>query len=81
MPADVLEGLEKGTDDREGKLRLTFKYPDLFPTLKFALDSETRQKVFIENENKVGLSLAMGEKLLTIQVQRQRPTVQRSYHP
>lgn len=48
-----MEGFEKGTGENEGKLRFTFKYPDLFPTLKFALDAETRQKVFIENENKV----------------------------
>jgi len=53
VPEDVLETFEKGSGDNEGKLRLTFKYPDLFPTLKFALDSETREKVFIENENKV----------------------------
>jgi metallopeptidase MepB len=53
VPDDVLQGLEKGTGDNEGKLRLTFKYPDLFPTLKFALNPETRQTVFISNENKV----------------------------
>jgi metallopeptidase MepB len=53
VPDDVVDGLEKGTGDNEGKVRLSFKYPDLFPTLKFALDSETRQKVFIDNENKV----------------------------
>ncbi|KAE8441568.1 hypothetical protein EG329_004687 [Mollisiaceae sp. DMI_Dod_QoI] len=52
VPSDVLAGFEEGTGDNEGKLRFTFKYPDLFPTLKFAQDSETRQKVFIENENK-----------------------------
>jgi metallopeptidase MepB len=53
VPDDVLQGLEKGTGDNEGKLRLTFKYPDLFPTLKFALNPETRKTVFISNENKV----------------------------
>ena len=53
VPDDVVEGFEKGTGDNEGKLRFTFKYPDLFPTLKFALASEVRQKIFIENENKV----------------------------
>jgi len=55
VPSDVVDGFEKGTGENDGKLRLTFKYPDLFPTLKFALDSEVRQKVFIENENKVSL--------------------------
>jgi metallopeptidase MepB len=55
VPEDVLETFEAGNPagDNAGKLRFTFKYPDLFPTLKFALDSETRQKVFIQNENKV----------------------------
>lgn len=53
VPEDVLGGLEKGTGAEEGKLRLSFKYPDLFPTLKFALSAELRQKLFIENENKV----------------------------
>lgn len=53
VPSDVVEGFEKGTGENEGKVRFTFKYPDLFPTLKFAQDSEVRKRVFIENENKV----------------------------
>lgn len=57
VPLDVLDTFEKGSGDKEGKLRFTFKYPDLFPTLKFALDAETRQKVFIENENKVSIAV------------------------
>ena len=53
VPQDVLDTLEKGTGENEGKIRLSFKYPDLFPTLKFAKNPETRRKVFIDNENKV----------------------------
>jgi metallopeptidase MepB len=53
VPQDVLDTLEKGTGENEGKIRLSFKYPDLFPTLKFANSPETRRRVFIENENKV----------------------------
>lgn len=53
VPSDVLETFEKGTAENEGKLRFTFKYPDLFPTLKFCLNSDVRKKIFIENENKV----------------------------
>jgi metallopeptidase MepB len=53
VPEDVLDTLEKGTGENEGKIRLSFKYPDLFPTLKFAKSPETRKRVFIENENKV----------------------------
>lgn len=53
VPADLLESWEKGKGENEGKIKLTFKYPDLFPTLKFAKNAETRRKLLIANENKV----------------------------
>lgn len=54
IPEDVLSGLKKGgpSTENEGKLFLTYKYPDLFPTLKYAISAETRKKVFLGNENK-----------------------------
>lgn len=55
VPEDVIGGLEKGSGENEGKVKLTFKYPDLLPTLKFATNPDTRRKLFIENENKVRL--------------------------
>ncbi|KAL8677971.1 MAG: hypothetical protein Q9186_005637 [Xanthomendoza sp. 1 TL-2023] len=51
-PGDVTAGFEKGDGDNAGKLRMTFKYPDLFPVLKYCKNMETRRKVFIANENK-----------------------------
>ncbi|KIW81014.1 hypothetical protein Z517_04037 [Fonsecaea pedrosoi CBS 271.37] len=48
VPEDVLSLLKKEGD----KYWLTFKYPDLFPTLKYATNSATRRTVFIANENK-----------------------------
>lgn len=53
VPEDVINTLEKGEGDNEGKLKLTFKYPDLFPTLKFAVNPDTRREVFTQSENKV----------------------------
>lgn len=53
VPQDVVDGLEKGTGENEGKLKLTYKYPDLFPALKFALSADLRKQLFIGNENKV----------------------------
>jgi len=52
VPEDLVSTWEKGTGENEGKIRLTFKYPDLFPTLKYAKNAETRRRVFVENENK-----------------------------
>ncbi|GAM88336.1 hypothetical protein ANO11243_063690 [Dothideomycetidae sp. 11243] len=52
LPKDLVNSLLKGDGQNSGKIRLTFKYPDLFPTLKYAKHAETRRKVFIANENK-----------------------------
>ncbi|KKY24142.1 putative thimet oligopeptidase [Phaeomoniella chlamydospora] len=48
VPDDVLSTLKI----ENGKYWLTFKYPDLFPTLKYAKSEETRKRLFIANENK-----------------------------
>jgi metallopeptidase MepB len=66
VPEDVLGGLEKGTGENEGKLRLTFKYPDLVPTLKFAKNPETRKKVFIGNENKCNENVALFKEAIVL---------------
>lgn len=52
VPSDLTSSWEKGEGENEGKLRMSFKYPDLFPTLKFADNAAVRQKVFVANENK-----------------------------
>jgi metallopeptidase MepB len=52
VPEDLVSSLKKGEGENEGKVWLTFKYPDLFPTLKYATSAKTRQEVFVANENK-----------------------------
>ena len=52
VPEDVTSGLKRGEGEKEGKLWLTFKYPDLFPTMKYATNPEIRKQVMIANENK-----------------------------
>ena len=54
VPDDVISGLKKGEQNtaNEGKVFLTYQYPDLFPTMKYAVSAETRKKVFLGNENK-----------------------------
>ena len=53
MPADDLGRLEKGTGENEGKLRLTFKYPDLHPALSYIKDSAVRHRIQLADQNKV----------------------------
>ena len=54
VPEDVVGGLKKGETgtSNEGKVFLTFKYPDLFPTQKYCKNAETRHQVLVANENK-----------------------------
>ncbi|KZF25458.1 metallopeptidase MepB [Xylona heveae TC161] len=52
VPEDIVSNLKKGEGENAGKVWLTFKYPDLFPTLKYAKNADVRKKVFINNENK-----------------------------
>ncbi|KAJ9150717.1 Metallopeptidase [Pleurostoma richardsiae] len=66
VPADLVEGWEKGTGENEGKIRLTFKYPDLFPTLKFAKNPETRRKVFVANENKCNQNVPLFQEAILL---------------
>jgi metallopeptidase MepB len=66
VPGDVVDGLEKGTGENEGKVKLSFKYPDLFPTLKFAKNSETRKKLFISNENKLNQNIPLFKEAILL---------------
>ncbi|KAL9053291.1 MAG: hypothetical protein Q9162_004842 [Coniocarpon cinnabarinum] len=52
VPPDLVDNFEPGSGENEGKLRVTFKYPDLFPVSKYAKNADIRQKLFISNENK-----------------------------
>ena len=59
VPEDVVNGFEKGESDHAGKVKVTFKYPDLFPVLKYAKDAAVRQKMFVQNENKINENVSL----------------------
>ncbi|KAI9774524.1 MAG: hypothetical protein M1840_002771 [Geoglossum simile] len=66
VPEDVLSLLQRGEGENAGKLRLTFKYPDLFPTLMYAKNAETRKKVFIDNENKSNQNIPLFQEAVIL---------------
>lgn len=53
VPDDVINNFEKVEDDGITKYKMTFKYPDLFPVLKYAKNAETRKAAFTADQNKV----------------------------
>jgi metallopeptidase MepB len=68
VPADVVDGLQKGKEGTpsEGKVWLTFKYPDLFPVLKYAKNEDVRKQVFMANENKCPDNVALFKETITL---------------
>jgi metallopeptidase MepB len=66
VPKDVLSGLEKGKGENKGMLRLTFKYPDFIPTLRYAKNSETRKRFYIANENKCNQNVPLFKEAIVL---------------
>lgn len=68
VPQDVADNLKKGGKgtEHEGKLWLTFKYPDLFPTQKYCKNAETRRKVFMANENKCNPNVELFKEAIVL---------------
>ncbi|ODV62301.1 metalloendopeptidase [Ascoidea rubescens DSM 1968] len=52
VPEDTFNGFEKQVIDGVEKYKMTFKYPDIFPVLKYCKVSETRKRAYIGDQNK-----------------------------
>lgn len=66
VPQDVIDGFEKTKDGEVEKLKMTFKYPDLFPVLKYAKNQETRKAAYTSNQNKVPENAEILEKMVKL---------------
>ncbi|KAF2403440.1 metallopeptidase [Trichodelitschia bisporula] len=66
VPKDLVATWPKGEGENAGKVFMSFKYPDLFPTLKYATNSKTRQKVFVANENKCPSNVPLFKEAITL---------------
>ena len=66
VPQDVLAGFAKGEGEHSGKVKMTFKYPDLFPVSKYATNPATRKKTFIANENKLNQNVPLFKEVIVL---------------
>jgi len=68
IPEDITSNLKKGDPgtEHEGQLWLTFKYPDLFPTQKYCKNADTREKVFVANENKCNQNIVLFKEAIVL---------------
>ena len=51
---------------------VTFKYPGLFPVMKYANNPETRRKVFLANQNKCNENSEVFKKAIEIRDENAR---------
>ena len=66
LPEDVLTTFEKGEGANAGKVKMTFKRPDVAPTIKYAVNPETRKKAYIENENKLPQNIPIFREVILL---------------
>jgi metallopeptidase MepB len=66
VPEDVMSLFAKGESENAGKVRMTFKYPDVFPTLKYAKNPATRKRVYLANENKLPQNIPIFREVILL---------------
>ncbi|KAM9939686.1 hypothetical protein OXX80_000829 [Metschnikowia pulcherrima] len=66
VPESVLEQFE--TEEQSGvtKFKVTFKYPDILPVLKFSKKEQTRKSAFLANSNKVPENAEILDKIIHV---------------
>jgi len=66
VPEDVLSLFAKGEGENAGKIKMTFKYPDIIPTTKYAKNPETRKTVYLANENKLPQNIPIFREVILL---------------
>lgn len=66
VPEDAMSLFVKGEGENAGKVKMTFKYPDVFPTLKFAKNPATRKQVYLGNENKLPQNIPIFREVILL---------------
>lgn len=66
VPEDVLSLFAKGEGENAGKVKMTFKYPDIIPTTKYAKNPATRKTVYLANENKLPQNIPIFREVILL---------------
>ncbi|KAF5338907.1 hypothetical protein D9611_008754 [Ephemerocybe angulata] len=66
VPADVISGYTKRTEDGKTVYDVTYKTPDIFPIFKFAEDPTTRQRANEGYENRLEINVPLLDKALDL---------------
>ncbi|PQE24948.1 metallopeptidase protein [Rutstroemia sp. NJR-2017a WRK4] len=66
VPEDDILSFERGEDEKAGKLRVSFKFPDINTVLRHAVNSDTRKQFVIANANKVKQNVPLLKEALVL---------------
>ncbi|GEQ66490.1 hypothetical protein JCM33374_g153 [Metschnikowia sp. JCM 33374] len=66
VPDSVLEQFETIEENGVTKFKITFKYPDILPVLKYSKNQETRKAAYLANSNKVPENAEILEKIIRV---------------
>lgn len=66
VPEDVVSLFAKGEGENAGKLKMSFKKTDFFPTLKYAQNPATREKAYIEDANKLPQNIPIFREVILL---------------
>ncbi|KAH7927637.1 zincin [Leucogyrophana mollusca] len=69
VPADVISGYTKRTEDSKEVYDVTFKTPDIFPIFKFATSPTMRQRALEAHENRLAVNVPLLERALDLRRQ------------
>lgn len=66
VPKDMIAELEQGEKENEGKVLLTYSFPHLFTTLRYAKTGETRKLYYIGHENNCGPNVPLFKEIMVL---------------
>ncbi|KAF9046329.1 hypothetical protein BJ165DRAFT_1345534 [Panaeolus papilionaceus] len=66
VPADVISGYTKRTEDGKELYEATFKTPDIFPLFKFAENPATRKRALEGHESRLAINVPLLDKALEL---------------
>ncbi|MCJ1277832.1 hypothetical protein MMC21_005646 [Puttea exsequens] len=66
VPEDVVGLFAKGEGENAGKVKMTFKYPDILPTTKYAKNAATRKTAYLGNENKLPQNIPIFREVILL---------------
>lgn len=69
VPDLVLEQYETVAEDGVDKYKVTFKYPDILPLMKYARNEDTRKRAHVRDTNKVPENADILDKMVRIRYQ------------